>query len=168
MGRRILALDQSSRTTGYSIYTDGALETFGHFTYTDDDIGERLMKIRQKVDSLINKYDITELVLEDIQLQANVGDNVATFKKLAEVFGVLYELGTEKDLKVSAVLAVQWKNGLKFKTKHREDQKREAQALVNTTFQVKATQDEADAICIGLYHLLKTNKIPETEDYDWS
>ena len=98
MGRRILALDQSSRTSGYAIFVEGHLETFGHFTIKDEDIGIRLLKIRQQVETLVNKYDITEAIIEDIQLQTNVSNNVATFKALAEVFGVIYENSAPKYL----------------------------------------------------------------------
>jgi hypothetical protein len=46
---RVLGLDQSSQTTGYSVFEDGKLITFGHFTFTDSSLGSRLMKIREKV-----------------------------------------------------------------------------------------------------------------------
>lgn len=170
MGRRVLALDQSSKVTGYAVFKDGALSDYGHFTCSDTDIGIRLMRIRQQVEQLIDKYDITEMVIEDIQLQEGVGNNVATFKLLAEVFGVITELGAEKDIPTAAVLAVKWKNGLKFKTRHREDQKREAQQVVQFLFNEKATQDEADAVCIGIYYL-KTFVYNEAaaaeEDFNW-
>lgn len=58
-------------------------------------MGERLEYIRNKVKKLIEDNNITEVVMEDIQLQNNVVNNVQTFKKLAEVFGVISELLTE-------------------------------------------------------------------------
>lgn len=115
--RRILALDQSSHTTGYAIFIEGQLETFGHLTLKDEDIGIRLMKLKYFVKELIDKYNITEVIIEDIQLQSNVSNNVATFKVLAEVFGVIYELITEMDIKFSAILASVWKSKLKIKSR---------------------------------------------------
>lgn len=65
----LLALDQASRTSGFAIFDDeDKLVTFGTFTYDDEDIGIRLHKIRNKVKSLIEKYAITQVVFEDIQL----------------------------------------------------------------------------------------------------
>ena len=155
MSRRILALDQSSRTSGYAIFVEGRLETFGHFTIKDEDIGIRLLKIRQQVETLVNKYNITEVIMEDIQLQ---------------VFGVIYELLTEMDIKVTSALASSWKSKLKIKSRQRQQQKQEAQELVSTLYSVKATQDEADAICIGTYYLISENlpKEDAEENYDWS
>ena len=93
----LLALDQASQTTGYAIFKDGKLLTYGKFSF-DDDIAERLVKIRKKVLALIEEYDINEVAFEDIQMQGNVANNVQTFKVLSEVYGVILE--TLEEIKV--------------------------------------------------------------------
>lgn len=153
---KLLALDQASRITGYAIFDGDKLIDYGKITANDNDIGQRLVFIRNEVNNLIDYHDIDEIVLEDIQLQNNVVNNVQTFKTLAEVFGVLYELAVEKKLKTSAVLASSWKSTLGIKGRDRAAQKRAAQEYVIKTFNVKPTQDECDAICIGKHVL--TNK----------
>jgi len=52
---------------------------------------------------------------------------------------------------VDAVLAGTWKSTLGIKGKTRPEQKRSAQDFVRLEFNVKATQDECDAICIGAH-----------------
>lgn len=47
--RKLLALDQSSKTSGYAVFYDKELKYYGHFTFEDDDLGDRLYKIRKKV-----------------------------------------------------------------------------------------------------------------------
>lgn len=165
--RKLLALDQASKTSGYSVFYDDKLITYGKFTFNDDDIGERLYKIREKVKSLIKEYEINEVVFEDIQLQNNVTNNVQTFKVLAEVFGVIYELVTELELPHTEVLAGTWKSTLGIKGRQRAEQKRNAQTFVNNTYGIKATQDESDAICIGT-HIISGKEIKKVEDHDWS
>lgn len=64
----LLALDQSSRITGYAIFQEGKLSHYGKFTLDDDDIGLRLVKFREKIISLINEYNITEVAFEEIQM----------------------------------------------------------------------------------------------------
>ena len=145
---RILALDQASRTTGWCVFEDGQLVKYGKFTYADENFGLRLCKIRNKVKSLIEEYNIDKLIFEDIQMQ----ENVETFKKLAEVFGVIYELATELALPNTAVLSSTWKSYLGIKGKTRDPQKASAAEYVANTFGIKPTQDECDAICIGHYH----------------
>lgn len=156
---RLLALDQASRTSGYAIFEDGKLLKYGKFTYDDYDFGVRLNKIRSKVKSIIDEYKIDEIVLEDIQLQ----ENVDTFKKLAEVYGVLYELATELKLPNSATLASVWKSQLGIKGYDRTAQKRNAQSWVISTYGVKPTQDECDAICIGAAAVKN-----QVTGFDWS
>lgn len=163
---KFLALDQSSRITGYAVFENAKLIDYGKFSVNDDDIGVRLMKIRQEVEQLIKYHEVEEVVFEDIQMQGNVANNVQTFKTLAEVFGVIYELVTELNLPNTAVLASSWKSTLQVKGRTRPEQKRNAQALIEKTFNIKPTQDECDAICIGLHHILKPAK--QAESFDWS
>ena len=153
---KLLALDQASRITGYAVFDGDKLIDYGKITANDEDVGQRLVFIRNEINKLIDCHNIDEIVLEDIQLQNNVVNNVQTFKTLAEVFGVLYELATERKIKNSAVLASSWKSTLGIKGRDRAAQKRAAQEWVIKTYNVKPTQDECDAICIGTHTL--TNK----------
>lgn len=166
--RKVLALDQSSRITGYAIFENAKLVKYGKFSVDDDDIGVRLLKIRNNVLNLINDNEINEVVFEDIQLQNNVLNNIQTFKTLAEVFGIIYELVTELELPHAAVLSSSWKSTLGIKGRTRPEQKRNAQEYVVKAYDVKPTQDECDAICIGLHYLIKGPQQEKIEDYDWS
>ena len=76
----LLALDQASRVSGWAFFQDGELKKFGKFSVDDDDIGERLYKIRENVKTLIETYDIDEVAFEDIQFQNNVVNNVLSRK----------------------------------------------------------------------------------------
>lgn len=155
----ILALDQATRVSGYAIFKDNKLVHYDKIVTEDVDIGVRLNKIRKKVEEILQQYEIDEVIMEDIQLQ----ENVQTFKALAEVFGVLYELFTSKKLPVEAVLASSWKSTLGIKGRDRAAQKRNAQQWVIDTYGMKPTQDECDAICIG-EHYLRTKE----NFFDWS
>ena len=162
--RNLLALDQSSRVVGYAIFTDGELIKYGHFTLTSDVPGRRLVKLRETIAQLIKDYVIDTVVFEDIQLQSNIANNVQTFKVLAEVYGVIEEYVTELKLPNEAVYPVTWKSGVGIKGSRRAEQKKNAQAFVKKTYGIDATEDEADAICIGT-HILK-KKV--SNDFDWS
>mgnify|MGYP003613118410 FL=1 len=161
----LLALDQASRISGWAFFNEGQLEAHGKFNATQEDIGERLFFIKNEVNKLIEEFNINEVAFEDIQLQGNVTNNVQTFKVLAEVFGVIYELVTELKIPNSATLASVWKSALNIKGRTRPEQKRNAQQYVLDTYGIKATQDECDAICIGTYN--KKKKARE-KIHDWS
>ena len=160
---RVLALDQASRVSGWAVFDNGELFNYGKFSATQADVGDRLHYIRKEIFGLIDKFDIDEVVFEDIQLQGNVVNNVQTFKALAEVFGVLHELFVEMKMPRTAVLSTVWKSTLGIKGKDRAAQKKAAQAWVEQNYGVKPTQDECDAICIGAHYT--KNKV---EVFDWS
>ena len=149
---RILALDQSSRVSGWAVFDGDTLIEYGKFDVSSIyELGERLHQIRLKVKNLIDKYEVDKVILEDIYMDGQRVNNVQTFKALAEVFGVLYELCIDINKPVDAVLAGTWKSGLGVKGKTRTEQKRSAQAWAQSHYNVKATQDESDAVCIGAY-----------------
>lgn len=149
---KILAIDQSSRCNGYSVFEDGELKESGTFTLTQEDIGERLVKLRDTIIALIEEQKIDIVLFEDIQLQ-NGNAGVTTYKVLAEVFGVIQELLTEKGIEHHIVHSQTWKSVLNIKGRTRPEQKKNAQAYVLNTFGVKVAQDAADAICIGAAYI---------------
>ena len=161
----LLALDQASKTTGWAIYKDGKLSDYGKFTFEDEDFGKRLHKIRNQVIALIQQYEVSEAAIEDIQLQNSIGNNVVTYRALAEVRGVLEELFSELKIPYQVVFSGTWKSALKIKGAKSAEQKRAAQAYVLETYGIKAIQDTCDAICIGDY---ATKNFDQKDGFDWS
>lgn len=161
---KLLALDQASRVSGWSVWDKDTKKyvAHGHFTFDSPDFDTRLYRINRKVKSLIEEYDVDEVYLEDIQLQDGATNNVDTFKKLAEVLGTLCCLCVELDIKHTTVLNVVWFKACGLRGRQRPERKRAAQAHVLENFGIKATQDEADAICIGEYAMMQQNP------NDWS
>ena len=147
---KVLALDQSSRITGYAVFDNNQLVTSGTFVTDDERIGHRLLEIRNKIQSMIETYHIDHLVFEEIQLQQQ---GVTTYKVLAQVLGICEELATELNIPYIIVPSVTWKSTLGIKGKGRTEQKRNAQTFVINTYNKKVTQDESDAICIGTHFI---------------
>lgn len=165
---KILALDQSSRVTGWAIFDNGALEKYGKFNAYDvgEDMGKRLVYIRSKVVDLIKNNNIEHVYFEEIQLQNTVGNNVVTFKTLAYVQAVIIELLYDLGIPYTIVASSSWKSTLGIKGRARTEQKQNAQKWVINTYQVKPTQDECDAICIGAHSLQKNTA--SSQGFDWS
>ena len=155
MKNNILALDQASRCSGYAVFQEGRLVASGTFTYDDSDFSLRLVKIRNKVISLIEEYNINKILLEDIQLQGQT-NNVTTYKALAEVLGVLEEVAREYNIPHELVHSQTWKSTLGIKGRDRATQKRNAQAFITEVYGLKVSQDQSDAICIGTHYINST------------
>ena len=161
----LLALDQATRVSGWAVFKEGKLIDFGHFTVDDEEIGPRLLKIENFIKNKIKEWDIDTLAFEDIQMQASVGNNVQTFKKLAQVQGIIIELAEEEKLDYSIISSNTWKSTLKIKKQGRAAEKKQAQEYVKENYKVSPTQDEADAICIGIHAISSAKK---EQGFDWS
>ena len=94
---KLLALDQSSKITGVAIFENGLLQKYSKIDL-DGELPYRLMKLRETILKIIKEENITEIAIEDIQMQSNVVNNVETFRTLAEVRGVLEELFQELNI----------------------------------------------------------------------
>ena len=152
---RVLALDQASKVTGWAIFEDGELKSYGKISLDDPNTDIRLVQLRQSIQTLVADYNIDEVIFEDIQQQNNVANNVQTFKVLAEVYGVVSELLQELQIPHSTVLAASWKSTLGIKGRTRAEQKKNAQLYVEQNYGIHVIQDIADAVCIGTHHIKK-------------
>ena len=155
MSNRLLALDQASKCTGWAIFEDGELKSYGKISLDNPNTDIRLVQLRQGIQTLVADYNIDEVIFEDIQQQNNVANNVQTFKVLAEVYGVVSELLQEIQIPHSTVLAASWKSTLGIKGRTRAEQKKNAQLYVEQNYGIYVIQDIADAVCIGTHHIKK-------------
>ena len=162
---KILALDQASKNTGYAIFANNQYSTHGLIQSSSSDLGVRLKHLRYELAVLILNNNINEVIFEDIQLQENIGNNVATFKTLAEVMGVIVELLTELNIPYRSVLSSEWRKRLKINGNSRKIQKEKAQTYVRNRYSLDVSEDEADALCIGTYRVIEEE---EKNVFDWS
>lgn len=145
----ILALDQATKVTGYSVWQDGKLVKHGTFEYGNPDVAQRLHDVKLHVLALIQKYNIEKLYLEDIQLEQKFG--VTTYKLLAELIGVLQELAVENQIQCDLIPSATWRSTCGIRGKARSDKKANSQKHVFEKYGLQVSDDIADAICIGEY-----------------
>lgn len=151
-GFRILAFDQASITSGWSVYDDKDLIKFGHWTSNGTNSTDRISKTKYWFASMIEMWKPDLVVLEDIQLQKfDGGEQVLTYKKLAHLQGVLENYCYENGYIYKVVPAATWRAYSKVKGKTRQDKKRSAQLLVKSLYDLNVSQDEADSILIGAW-----------------
>lgn len=155
-GYRILSLDQATITSGWSIFDNQSLVSYGANTSKGKDSIEKISNTKYWVASLIEKWKPDEVILEDIQLQSGVnkenfvGDtNVVTFKKLAHLQGTIMNYVFEKQIPFRIVPPATWRNYSQIKGKYRTDKKKNAQLKIKNFYDISVTEDEADAILIG-------------------
>lgn len=155
---RILALDAATQVTGYAIYDNKVLVSYGTFKVENSlSTEERINAVKKWLEHALEEWDIDFCGLENIQLQAYGPQQnkfqVATYQVLANLQGVLIDTLFEKCIDHDLVYASEWRNlcGISSGGKDRETKKKQAQEKVLQWYGKKCTQDEADAICIGKY-----------------
>ena len=105
---------------------------------------------------MISNWDPDCVAIEGIQFQEESSGqkmSVTVFQGLARLQGVLMEACYA--LKVDFVVCPTntWRNHCGVKGRYRADKKRSMQLLVKQWYDIKVTEDEADAIGIG-HHLV--------------
>lgn len=158
---RYLALDQALRTTGWAFFIDDKLSKQGHFTIPEkEDIENRLGKFWSYLTEWYHDLEFDMLFFEDIQQQHG---NVTTYKKLAYVQAAIMLWCYFNEIPYQVLSPSEWRKILKDKYgqgfgRSRVEQKKTAQELIEKLYNFDATEDEADAICLGLAGVLKYGK----------
>ena len=145
---RILGLDQSTTICGYCVIENGKILTYGTHEEKNDDIIHRIMKHKQWMQSIIDIWEIDQVVLEEIYMSRNA----KTALMLGQVLGALqiaaYEQLGNKPLIVSPGT---WRSHCNIKGRKRREQKENTQNFIKEKFNITASFDCADAICIAVY-----------------
>ena len=160
---RILALDQATHITGYSVYSNRKLLDSGVFEAKAKDEITRCMLVRQWLISMIQQYEVDMVGLEQIQL--DIPKSPLTFEVLAHLQGILMLTCLEQNIPYKCVHVSVWRSHCGVKGKSREVQKSNMQAIVQKWYGFKPSNDEADAIGIGRY--LSDMMAPKMEIIDW-
>lgn len=172
---RVLGLDAATGITGYSIYDDGILVSYGtHKSDSRLETEERINDMKKWLIAALESWEPNFVGLENIQLQkfgpGASQAQVKTFQVLANLQGVLIDTLFEKCIDHDLVYASEWRSycGVNEGDQKRDNKKKLAQEKVKIWYNQDCTQDEADAICIGKYfaHLIKNNKSSWGEDIE--
>ena len=169
--KTILALDQASSLTGYSVYKNGELLSHGILSLKDITktshgecaYDEKVENVKQFLIRCIEFFKPDIVAIEDIQRQSNV----KTFKDLAYLQGVIKNYLYINKIPFVVLSPSMWRGELKIKGRKREDVKRNAQLYVKNNFGIEASEDEADAICISVAtcNMLTKDKIELFKEY---
>jgi len=149
----ILALDVSSRSTGYAVLRNGrwnkSKASYGHIKFKSkkDSVARRLVMLRDALHELVEKVKPTDIVIEDVFS----GRNVNTMKVLARFNGVAIEVARRllgKDPLLA--MAAEVRAGLECGRK-----KEEAFGYICSRYKLdwsfNAMNDVTDALALALY-----------------
>ena len=153
--KRILALDQASHKTGWSIFDNGQLVSYGVFEATGADDIDRFLAIKQWFMSMLMNWKPDKVGMEGIQFQTTSNGQrtmgVTVFETLARLQGILMVVCAEEAIPYEICHSNTWRSYCGVKGRTRTDRKRSMQQLVKQWYDISVTDDESDAIGLGKY-----------------
>lgn len=170
-GYRVLAFDQATVNTGWSLYEAGKLIGHGVIKIPEKyETIDRISQVNQEIKRRIKEYAPDKVLLEDIQLQENGGFNsnvvgITTFKVLAELLGALTLSLHDMKVDYELVPPATWRAHVGVKGRSRTDKKKSGQLIVRQQYGITAVNDETDAILLGRYGADKYGK--KVELIEW-
>lgn len=166
---RILALDQATKATGYSILDNGKLVKYGTFSTSLSDETARINMVKTWLLNMIQNWKPDYIGIEGIQFQEESSGkkmSVTVFQTLAHLQGVLLDLCYSMDIPCEVCHTNVWRHHCGVKGKYRADKKRSMQLKVKDWYDVTCSDDEADAIGIGKYVSDKFSKYEKIEIWE--
>lgn len=156
----ILALDLSTKATGYAIYEDKKLIDYGLFKSSSTDLIKRIRIITKKLEELILNLDYTidNIIAEEVPPSGNP----KTFKALMFMQASVEFLAYDNKISIEYIYPNSWRSKCGIKTGRgasREELKQEDIKFAENMYELTGlTDDEADAICIGHSYFLEEIK----------
>ena len=152
--KRTLALDQATHITGWAIFDDTTLISYGAYKAPEGEDVDRFAAIKAWLLSMINSWHPDFVGIEGIQFQEEGSGQkmgVTVFQTLARLQGVLMLTCYEAKVPYEICPTNTWRHECGVKGRSRTDRKRSMQMLVKQWYGISISDDESDAIGIGHY-----------------
>ena len=152
----ILSIDASTKSTGYAVFKDTKLVTFGCLTASSTDLIKRIHIITDGIKEILNKYTIDKIVVEEVRPEMGT-QNIKTHRALMWVQGYIAIMAHDNfKLEFEYIYPSEWRKACGIKTGsgvRRESLKPKDIAFVKEKFHIDVNDDIADAIGIGYAYL---------------
>ena len=146
---KILAFDQSTKVSAYSVFVDGKYVEIGLIDlHKIKDTSERVRAMGVELCKVIEKYNPDKVVMEEVAQQSNP----LTLKLLARIQGVIIGFCSAHDIDTYIVEPSKWRSILHFKQGSgikRVELKEQAIQHVKDVYGLDLSEDECEAICIN-------------------
>lgn len=144
---KLLALDSSTKHTGFAIFEHGKLLKQGVFDEDNPDLVKRMRKMISRIYSLIRIEKPNIIVFEDVRILKNAHTTVA----LAEILGAVIGKCVDLNIQYESLSPASWrsKHGIQKAGAKREELKKLSVNKVKELYNSDVTDDEADAVLLG-------------------
>lgn len=148
-----LALDLSTKSSGWAVFDDEELVDYGCITASSNDLIKRIQKIIYGLDNVLEKYKVDKIVVEEVRPETGV-QNIKTHRALMWLQGAVAIFVHEKfgKLDIEYLYPSQWRKICGIKTGsgvRRTSLKPKDIEFVKNKYNITVNDDIADAIGIG-------------------
>lgn len=156
--KKILALDLSTKSTGWAVGENEQLESHGCIIENSKNVINRIIGMREKIYKIIQQYNIKEIIMEEVRPDYNTHTGKVLMWLQAAVVLAAYEINPE--IQCNFINASEWRAALKIKQGKgikRNLLKPQDIEYVKDKYNIIVNDDEADAICIFDSYGIKIN-----------
>lgn len=155
----IIALDMSTKSTGYAIYKHNKLIQYNYITATSNDLFNRIKVMLNAINKLLEQHsDLEYVIMQQVRQEGFI--NVKTYKALMYLQGCIQMIIHEKFkyLQTDFLYPSSWRKICKIKQGRgvqRKQQKQLDVQWVKDNFNIEVNDDVADAIGLGYAYINK-------------
>lgn len=146
----ILALDLSTKSTGFAIGTDkGEIIKSGCITAAQKDVIKRIIRMRDSLTKIIQQNKIEQIVMEEVLPEFNSHTSKVLMWLQAAITIATYE--TNPNIQCEYIGPAEWRKTLNIKQGRgikRQNLKKQDIEYVQKKYNITVNDDQADAICI--------------------
>lgn len=152
---KILALDASTKSTGWAVFEDAKLQNYGCLTASSTDLIKRINKMIEGLKVIIlSQENIDKIILEEVRPEETGIQNLKTHKALMYLQAAIVFLIHDnfKSIEIEYVYPSEWRAKCGIKTGRgiqRTSLKTKDIDFVKDTYDIVVNDDIADAIGIG-------------------
>lgn len=146
---KVLALDLSTKSSGWCIGQNGIFNSYGCITATSKDVVKRIIKMRDELSKIIKQNKINKIVMEEVRPEYNSHTNKVLMWLQAVIVVAAYQINPS--IECEFIGTSTWRAALKIKQGRgvkRQALKPQDIQYVQNKYNIKVNDDEADAICI--------------------
>lgn len=163
----IMAIDASSKSSGWSVFEDNKLIDYGCISASSTDLIKRIQKMIEGFDDTLSKYKINKIILEEVRPDTGFNSNTNVWKALTWLQAAIAFLVHEKypQTEIEYIYPSSWRSKIGIRTGRgikRETLKEADIKYVKEHFGIDVNDDIADSICINCSYWINTKEEPES------
>lgn len=159
---RILAIDASTKSSGWAVFDGTKLEQYGCITASSNDLVKRIQKMISEIDNILQNNQVEKIILEEVRPEDKglQNQNLKTHKALMYLQAAIVFLLHDRYPKITLdfLYPSEWRSLCGIKTGSgvkRESLKPADIAFAKAKFNLDVNDDIADALGIGYAYALE-------------